>query len=511
MEQEARALRTDDQDADGADAFLERALRIIGEGIATPTGVRFFRALVRRTAEAIGARCVFVSERIGAESEHLIAAWVASEFVEGDLELDQGELGERLRSESLHIDAERDGDLCEPTWYGSTPLKSLLAVSLYDTNSVPIGHLGALSDQPIEPSSSDMMVLRVLARRCAAELERKRFEHALEESEARFRRFVENGRDVFWRRVKGQGSAFEYVSPSIEDYTGIPAEKFLEDPELIRRFLPDEDQADVDEWGSPAHFFQRRTRRIVRPDAPDLWVETHNTPVYDKRGNLTAVEGVVRDVTESVEARQKLAEGEAKLRTLVEAIPDTLVRINYEGVIQDVHTGEAGEALCVNEAAVGKPLGDVLPPFLMAKIAPALSHVLTAREATALLLVPGKGEESRWEARLNPFSDEVLILLRDVSQTEWLSDEAAQQLARTKLEGSVQSRMAQSNPDGLTVRELTVLELIADGATDKAIASTLGISTFTVSGHVRNILSKMHVSSRTEAAMRAMRDQLIGP
>jgi len=53
---------------------------------------------------------------------------------------------------------------------------------------------------------------------------------------------------------------------------------------------------------------------------------------------------------------------------------------------------------------------------------------------------------------------------------------------------------------GLTGREQEVLSLVAEGATDKEIAETLSVSLHTAKSHMRNILAKLHVSSRREAA-----------
>lgn len=50
-------------------------------------------------------------------------------------------------------------------------------------------------------------------------------------------------------------------------------------------------------------------------------------------------------------------------------------------------------------------------------------------------------------------------------------------------------------------RELEVLQLVAQGFTNKAIAVQLGISDRTVQGHLANIFSKLNVQSRTEAVM----------
>ncbi len=56
---------------------------------------------------------------------------------------------------------------------------------------------------------------------------------------------------------------------------------------------------------------------------------------------------------------------------------------------------------------------------------------------------------------------------------------------------------------GLTEREQQVLVEASKGATDKEIAATLNISLNTVKTHIRNILSKLHVSTRREATRAA--------
>ena len=61
----------------------------------------------------------------------------------------------------------------------------------------------------------------------------------------------------------------------------------------------------------------------------------------------------------------------------------------------------------------------------------------------------------------------------------------------------------------LTPRELDVLELVAEGLSNKAIAGRLGISDQTVKFHVASICAKLGVANRTEAVRRALRRGLI--
>lgn len=56
---------------------------------------------------------------------------------------------------------------------------------------------------------------------------------------------------------------------------------------------------------------------------------------------------------------------------------------------------------------------------------------------------------------------------------------------------------------GLTAREVEVLDLLAAALPTGMIAQRLGLNSKTVSNHVSNILAKLHVTDRTQAAMRA--------
>jgi NarL family two-component system response regulator LiaR len=60
--------------------------------------------------------------------------------------------------------------------------------------------------------------------------------------------------------------------------------------------------------------------------------------------------------------------------------------------------------------------------------------------------------------------------------------------------------------DPLTERELDILRLIAQGCSNKDIAEKLVIAEMTVRTHVSNILSKLHLASRTQAALYALKE-----
>jgi len=80
-------------------------------------------------------------------------------------------------------------------------------------------------------------------------------------------------------------------------------------------------------------------------------------------------------------------------------------------------------------------------------------------------------------------------------------------MLKTKLEEK--SSAGKGVIDTLTKREIEVLKLLAEGLFNKEIAFTLAISEKTVKNHVSNIFKKINVSYRTQAAVFAIRNNLV--
>ena len=72
------------------------------------------------------------------------------------------------------------------------------------------------------------------------------------------------------------------------------------------------------------------------------------------------------------------------------------------------------------------------------------------------------------------------------------------------------SHKSKPRPDGLTAREVEVLRLVAQGASNKEIAAKLVISEKTARNHVERTYAKIRVSNRIGASMYALEHGLVG-
>jgi len=84
-------------------------------------------------------------------------------------------------------------------------------------------------------------------------------------------------------------------------------------------------------------------------------------------------------------------------------------------------------------------------------------------------------------------------------------------IARKLLQEIARPTELQPAPEALTDREMTVLRLIAQGLSNQEIADRIAVSEPTVRTHVSRILGKLHLASRTQAALYAVREGLTDP
>ena len=132
-------------------------------------------------------------------------------------------------------------------------------------------------------------------------------------------------------------------------------------------------------------------------------------------------------------------------------------------------------------------------------------------DVTVVMLTASDAEENLYRAvRLGAAG----YLLKDLDASELfdlLNGVESKEIIMTRAMGARLLKAVASSPkalesgETLTEREIDVLKLVAQGASNSQIAETLTISINTVKVHLRNILDKLRLDNRTQAAAYALR------
>ena len=110
----------------------------------------------------------------------------------------------------------------------------------------------------------------------------------------------------------------------------------------------------------------------------------------------------------------------------------------------------------------------------------------------------------------NASLDEVVLAVRQLLAGHKSLDGQMTARLLAELTTAVSRSEGTSTPNGLTRRELQVLELVGDGLPNRDVALRLHISENTVKNHMRSIHEKLGVRTRTEAVVKAAREGLLG-
>jgi two-component system cell cycle sensor histidine kinase/response regulator CckA len=172
--------------------------------------------------------------------------------------------------------------LFAPMYYeGET--RGIITVQSYDYNAYTAADLNLLAD---------------VANIVGIALSRMHAEKALRESEQHFRLLAENASDLVYRYRLKPSRGFEYVSPSAAVLTGYTPDEHYADPKLGVKIVHPEDRRILENYIQKEQFAQPLVLRWVRKDGTILWAEQKNVPIRDEAGNLVAIEGIARDITE---------------------------------------------------------------------------------------------------------------------------------------------------------------------------------------------------------------------
>lgn len=190
---------------------------------------------------------------------------------------------------------------------------------------------------------AEVGILRLTATTLAEALAHREAETRLEESEARFRRILDQAPDIIYRMSLPDG-VYEYVSAAATELLGYTPETLVANPRLIR-------QAMHPGWRS---YFDDQWRRLLAGDVPPTyeyaivhgktgetrWLYQRNVLIRGANGEPVAIEGIVTDMTERRRTEIDLRSHMATLNSILRAAPIGI------GVASDRVILEVNDRLC---------------------------------------------------------------------------------------------------------------------------------------------------------------------
>jgi len=385
---------------------------------------------------------------------------------------------------------------------GATEAPSEYHVVRKDGSVLPVEVVSHLADYG--GKTALVSLLRDISRR-------KQAEESLRESEARYRAIVEAAPIPLAISRLSDGLIL-HANAHLGPLFGLPPD------EAVGRRTPDfyYDRAEREallELVRRDGYVRDYELRSRKADGTEFWVLVSlQTATLDEDEVL--ISGFY-DVSKRRQAEEALRRSEEQYRILYEDNPAMYFTVSSEGAVLSVNRFGSQQLGYEPEELVGRPVLDVFyeadKEAVLEQLAACVKNpsetgeweFRKVRKDGSLMWV----KETARAVRAPDSGTIVLIVCEDI--TEQKRAEEAVQEAREELESKVERQMQRGSAYGLTFRELTVLNLVATGKSDKGIANLLGISLGTSSKHIGNILGKMGASSRTEAGVRAVREGLL--
>ncbi len=301
------------------------ALRDLVERTSASTGQQFFSDLVRGLCEVLGFRMAVIGELkpgVKPATIRTLAAWLDGSLVEPFEYPVDGTFCERVVGCDAHY-TPRDAAAIYPqvTLLQRVGAECYLGVPLCGVQRESLGVLFLLDDRPRDDAPVSRSLVRLLAARAAAELERMRGEQALLESQNRFRQIGDAIGEIVFLMTPGTRELL-YVNNAYDAIVGAPFSALGGVADDFVRYIHSDD---LPYLASKAHLLETGQYdvhfRILRPDGELRWLHVRTFPIFQADRTLQRIAGVATDVTAGRLAEEKLRASEERLSLLVRQLP----------------------------------------------------------------------------------------------------------------------------------------------------------------------------------------------
>lgn len=133
-----------------------------------------------------------------------------------------------------------------------------------------------------------------------------------------FDHLVECLPDILYRFQLHPEGRLDFITPMVKQFTGYSPEDFYQDPKLLRKVFPPEDQRQLMRTCQDIPCSIPKIVRFRKKNGETIWMEHRQISIYDQFGNRIAIEGIARDVTEHSKVLSDLKKTRELVNHLVE-------------------------------------------------------------------------------------------------------------------------------------------------------------------------------------------------
>ena len=229
--------------------------------------------------------------------------------------------------------------------------------------------------------------------------ERKRAENGLRESEAKYRRLVQQSKDAIFLVSLEDKNIF--ANPACRDIFGYDPEEFMDDPGFTAKILHPQFRKQYDE------FWQQYKTAGVFPEHVQEWAWMHKdghtvytenifTNVFNEQGMLIGFQTIARDITERKQAEEALRKSEKKYRELVENISDVIYSIDTDGLMTYISPAVESIFGYSPSEIIGKPLIEFIYKKDLPRTGQGFEETLSGHIQQNEYRILSKSGEIRW-------------------------------------------------------------------------------------------------------------------
>ncbi|OWW25400.1 hypothetical protein B4Q04_07210 [Zobellia sp. OII3] len=198
-----------------------------------------------------------------------------------------------------------------------------------------------------------------------------------------------------------------------------PGDKRLNVDTVLQFIHPDDRQATIDDI---AYAIENQTsysnnKRMVRTDGSIRYITARGKASYDNEGKPLEWFGTIQDVTEQKATEQQLEENLTKNKALLEALPDMMFILDYEGEFLDYYVPEPEKLFAPASSIIGGHIKELLPPHICQAIRDGIDKTIKTNEIQ-FVEYNFDGEKGRqfYEGRIVPMDkNRLLTIIRDIT------------------------------------------------------------------------------------------------